>query len=112
MKKSITIELPEELARKLRSLDASSIQHVVEEGLKTYEEESSKRTLRDYLPYMQADDILDATRKAKEETQTLLEDQGLAVIALMLSDALADILHRSREDTGYVSEYVEEMAVA
>ena len=85
MVKTITIELPEELAEKLTSLDASSIQHIIEEGLKAHER-PSKRTLRDYLPYMQTDDILDATRRAKEESRSLLEDQGLAAIALMLSE--------------------------
>jgi len=95
MTKTITIELPGELAERLISLDSSSIQQVIEKGLKALEKHP-KRTLKDYLPYMQTDDVLNATRRAKEESLALLEDHGLAVIALMVSDALADVLRRSR----------------
>ncbi len=67
-------------------------------------EPSGKKSLRDYLKYMQTEDILGATRRAKEESLALLEDQGIALIALMFSDVLSDVLRQSREDLGRAGE--------
>ncbi len=52
------------------------------------------KTLDDYLKYMQTDDILAATEKAKQKSRTLLEDQGVAVIALFFSDLLVDLIQQ------------------
>jgi len=107
--KTITIEVPEELAAKLEVLDHSSMVQALERGLRIYETErvSTKKSLKDYLKYMQTDDIIGATRRAKEESQALFEDQGIAMIALLFSDMLSDILRQSRKDTEHVSEAVE-----
>ena len=106
--RTITIEVPEELAIKLEALDPASMLQVLERGLKVYETERvSTKSLKDYLKYMQTDDIIGATRQAKEEGQALLEDQGIAMIALLFSDMLSDILRQSRKDTEHVSEAVE-----
>jgi len=52
------------------------------------------KTLDDYLKYIQTDDILAATEKAKQKSRTLLEDQGIAVIALLFSDLLVDLIQQ------------------
>lgn len=57
------------------------------------------KTLNDYLQYMQTDDILAATEKAKQKSRTLLEDQGIAVIALMFSDLLVDLIQQGTADS-------------
>jgi len=107
--RTVTMQVPEELAIKLEALDSASILQVLERDLKVYETEqiSTKKSLKDYLKYMQTDDIIGATRQAKEESQALLEDQGIAMIALLFSDMLSDILRQSRKDTERVSEAVE-----
>ena len=104
--RTITIEIPEELATKLEALDPASMLQVLERGLRVYETEQvpTKKSLRDYLKYMQTDDILGATRRAKEESQALLEDQGIAMIALLFSDMLSDILRQSSKDTKHAGE--------
>jgi hypothetical protein len=56
------------------------------------------QTLADYLKYMQTDDILAATEKAKEKSRILLEDQGIAVIALIFSDLLVDLVRQGTAD--------------
>lgn len=107
--RTITIEIPEELATKLEALDSASMLQVLERGLNVYETEqiSTRKSLKDYLKYMQTDDIIGATRQAKEESQALLEDQGIAMIALLFSDMLSDILRQSRKDTEHASEAVK-----
>ena len=107
--RTITIEVPEELATKLEVLDSASMLQVLERGLRVYEtaQVPTKKSLRDYLKYMQTDDIIGATRRAKEESQALLEDQGIAMIALLVSDMLSDILRQSRKDTEHVGEAVK-----
>ena len=71
--RTITIEVPEELAIKLEALDPASMLQVLERGLKAYEtgQVPAKKSLKDYLKYMQTDDIIGATRRAKEESQAL-----------------------------------------
>jgi hypothetical protein len=107
--RTITIKVPEELAIKLEALDSASMLQVLERGLKVYETEqiSTRKSLKDYLKYMQTDDIIGATRQAKEESQALLEDQGIAMIALLFSDMLSDILRQSRKDAEHASEAVK-----
>ncbi len=56
------------------------------------------KTLDDYLQYMQTDDILAATEKAKQKSRALLEDQGIAVIALLFSDLLVDLIQQGTTD--------------
>jgi len=103
MSKIVTLKLPDRLAEELESLDEASLQVIFEKGLKAYKSEPTPRKrLKDYLKYMQTDDILEATRKAKEESRALLEDQGIAAIALMFSDVLSDLLLQSRE-TEYIA---------
>jgi hypothetical protein len=54
--------------------------------------------LAEYLPYMQTDDVLAATEKAKIEARMRLEDQGIAALALLLADLLVEtIRHKSPE---------------
>lgn len=48
--------------------------------------------LADYLQYLQADELLAATEEAKLQARSLLEDQGVTVLALMLADFMADAL--------------------
>lgn len=107
--RTIAIEVPEELAIKLEALDPVSMLQVLERGLGVYETErvSIKKSLKDYMKYMQTDDIIGATRRAKEESRALLEDQGIAMIALLFSDMLSDMLRQSREDTEHISEAVK-----
>ncbi|MBX7235151.1 MAG: hypothetical protein K1X65_12235 [Caldilineales bacterium] len=50
------------------------------------------KQLADYLPLMQTDDVLAATEKAKVHARTLLEDQGVTMLALLLADVLTDTL--------------------
>jgi len=65
------------------------------------------QTLADYLQYMQTDDILAATEKAKEKSRILLEDQGIAVIALIFSDLLVDLVRQGTADGGITSQEEE-----
>jgi len=51
--------------------------------------------LADYLPYMQTEDVLAATEKAKHEARTLLEDQGIAALALFLADLLSETVRHN-----------------
>lgn len=52
------------------------------------------KRLADYLEYMQTDDVLAATERAKVQARVLLEDQGVAVLALLLADFLADTIRQ------------------
>jgi hypothetical protein len=56
------------------------------------------KRLADYLQYMQAEDVLIATDRAKVEARVLLEDQGIAALALLLADLMADVIWQSRVD--------------
>lgn len=57
-----------------------------------------KRQLADYLTSMQTDDVLAATDEAKVQARTLLEDQGITILALMLADFLADTIWQGKLD--------------
>jgi len=52
------------------------------------------KRLRDYLQYMQTEDVLAATEEAKVQARTLLEDQGIAMLALLLADLLVDVIQQ------------------
>ena len=52
------------------------------------------KRLADYLQTMQAEDVLEATEKAKVQARALLEDQGIAMLALLLADFLADTIQQ------------------
>jgi len=52
------------------------------------------KQLSDYLPYMQTEDVLAATGEAKVQARALLEDQGVAMLALLLADVLADVIQQ------------------
>jgi hypothetical protein len=52
------------------------------------------KRLSDYLPSMQTEDVLAATEEAKVQARTLLEDQGVAMLALLLADVLADVIQQ------------------
>ncbi len=54
--------------------------------------------LADFLPYMQTDDVLASTEKAKDAARTLLEDQGTAALALLLADLLTETIRRNSLD--------------
>lgn len=60
--------------------------------------EMPKRQLADYLTSMQTDDVLAATDEAKVQARTLLEDQGITILALMLADFLADTIWQGKLD--------------
>ncbi len=50
------------------------------------------KTLEDYLPKLMADDIVAATQTARVKAAGLLNDQGVAAMALLLSNLIADTL--------------------
>jgi hypothetical protein len=56
------------------------------------------KQLADYLQTMQTDDVLAATDKAKVQARTLLEDQGITILALLLADFLADTIWQGKLD--------------
>jgi len=52
------------------------------------------KQLADYLQYMETEDVLAATQQAKTQARTLLEDQGIAMLALLLADVLAAVIRQ------------------
>lgn len=58
----------------------------------------AKRQLADYLTSMKTDDVLAATDEAKMQARTLLEDQGITILALLLADFLADTIWQGKLD--------------
>lgn len=52
------------------------------------------KRLADYLQYMQTEDVLSSTERAKVQARALLEDQGIAVLALLLADLMADVIRQ------------------
>lgn len=57
------------------------------------------KRLADYLQHMQTEDVLVATERAKAEARTLLEDQGVAMLALLLADLLVDVIQQGATET-------------
>ncbi len=48
------------------------------------------KTLRDYLDHLQTDDIVTATQEARRKSMSVLQDQGITAIAILLSNVLAE----------------------
>lgn len=67
------------------------------------EVQGAMRQLADYLQYMQTEDVLAETEKAKVQARALLEDQGVAVLALLLANVLADTIKQGTLKVGDVS---------
>lgn len=49
-----------------------------------------KRKLTDYLDLMRAKDVLKATEEAKIQSQLLLKDQAITLLALLFADFVAE----------------------
>jgi hypothetical protein len=50
------------------------------------------KSLDDYLKLMKTDDIVKATQEARTKNMALLNDQGIAAIAMLFSDVLAEVI--------------------
>ncbi len=50
------------------------------------------KSLDDYLKQMKTDDVVKATQKARTKNAALLNDQGIAAIAILFSDVLAEVI--------------------
>jgi len=91
---TVTLEVPDELAKKLCTLDPATLTDVLQRGLIQYEAE---QTLDTYLPRMQTDDVVAASHQAKERSHVIIEDQGLAAVALLFTDLLAEAVQSTQE---------------
>ena len=54
------------------------------------------KSLDDYLKLMKTDDIVRATQEARTKNMALLNDQGIAAIAMLFSDVLAEVIQSGR----------------
>jgi len=52
----------------------------------------SKKTLKDFLDHLQTDDIVTATQQARRKSMSILQDQGIAVIAILIANVIAEAL--------------------
>lgn len=59
------------------------------------------KRLADYLEYMQTQDVLAATEEAKIQARALLEDQGVAMLALLLADVLTDVIQQGTAEIAF-----------
>jgi len=50
------------------------------------------KSLDDYLKLMKTDDVVKATQEARTKNAVLLNDQGIAAIAILFSDVLAEVI--------------------
>jgi len=50
------------------------------------------KSLDDYLKQMKTDDVVKATQEARIKNIALLNDQGIAAIAMLFSDVLAEVI--------------------
>ena len=50
------------------------------------------KSLDDYLKLMKTDDVVKATQEARTKNAALLNDQGIAAIAILFSDVLAEVI--------------------
>jgi len=57
-------------------------------------EESTEEALQSYLDRLQVDDLLQAARAARKKGMARLEDQGIAALALFISELLAEAMER------------------
>ncbi len=55
-------------------------------------ENKSMKSLDDYLKLMQIDDVVEVTQEARTVNAALLNDQGIAAIAILFSDVLAEVI--------------------
>lgn len=91
---TITLQIPDELAEKLRALDAATLTDVLQRGLAQYE---AGWALDEHLQYMLTDDVVAASHRAKELSHVIIEDQGLAAVALLFTDLLAEAVQSTWE---------------
>ena len=50
------------------------------------------KSLDDYLKLMKTDDVVKATQEARTKNAVLLNDQGIAAIAILFSDVLSEVI--------------------
>lgn len=50
------------------------------------------KTLDDYVKELKIEDLIEAAHKAKAQSHTLLEDQGISTLALMISELIVDFI--------------------
>jgi hypothetical protein len=62
-------------------------------------EESTEEALQSYLDRLQVDDLLQAASAARKKGMARLEDQGIAALALFISELLAEALERVEPPT-------------
>ncbi len=51
-----------------------------------------KKSLIDYLNYLQTDNIIEATQQSRKKSMSLLQDQGIAVISLLISNFITEAI--------------------
>ena len=52
------------------------------------------KTLNDYAKELKTENLIEAANRAKEKSHTLLEDQGISTLALLLSELLVDFINK------------------
>ena len=50
------------------------------------------KTLDDYIKELKTEDLIEAAHTAKVQSRTLLEDQGISTLALMISELIVDFI--------------------
>ena len=50
------------------------------------------KTLDDYIKELKTEDLIEAAHTAKVQSHTLLEDQGISTLALMISELIVDFI--------------------
>jgi len=58
-------------------------------------EKSTEKALQAYLTHLQGGDLLEAAHQARQQGMARLEDQGIAALALFISELLAETLEQS-----------------
>ncbi len=91
---TITLQVPNELAEKLRSLNAATLTDVLQMGLAQCE---AGWALDEHLQHMQTDNVVAASHRAKELSHVIIEDQGFAAVALLFTDFLAQAVQSTWE---------------
>jgi len=91
---TLTLQVSDELAEKIRAFDATMLTDILQKGLAQYEAE---QTLNNHLQRMQTDDVIAASHKAKESSHSTIQDQGLAAVALLFTDLLAEAVQDNQE---------------
>ena len=91
---TITLTVPDELAKDLRTLDPTVLTEILQKGLAQYQAEQA---FGEHLRQMQTDDIAAASHQAKERSHAIIEDQGFAAVALLFTDFLAEAVQQARK---------------